>query len=226
MKRLCLVFVLSFAPLLPSSAGAQDVDVGIRLGVATSTFTGKETELSPAGRRSGAGGGVSVGYAASRWASLRVELLLLAKGGTLLDTLGAKGRLAVTYVQLPLLAELHASAAPGHVRPRLFAGPAFAASASCRWTELEGSGSAGRVSRCDPQFGGVAAADIGLVGGAGLDLPMGRLTGTIEGRYEIGIKDVDQDKNAYAVLHNRAFVILAGVSIPVGPESPARTRWK
>ncbi len=205
MKRALMAAIVTLATGVASGATAQKVAFNLRLGAGASTFSGPD-RFSAVGRLAG-GGGVGLAVSSSDRVTVRPELLYLVKSAEVTPDSGISGTYRISYLQIPVFLDVYL---PGRsaIRPRGFAGPAISFVWSCTWRSL-GDGSS---YHCNPQNGHTAAADLGAILGGGVDLPLGGIKGTLEGRYEIGLGKAVRHPT---VLRNRSLIVFAGISLPL-----------
>jgi hypothetical protein len=133
---------------------------------------------------------------------IQVEALYTQKGAAF-DESGVTGTTKLDYVEVPLL--LVASTPPdrpGGTSLQFFGGPAVAFKVSAK-----GSGSfQGQTVDVDIPDDVIEKVDLGVVVGAGVTF--GRLS--IEGRYTIGLANVNGDTSDATEVKNRSLGILAG----------------
>ncbi|HKK27162.1 MAG TPA: porin family protein [Gemmatimonadota bacterium] len=114
----------------------------------------------------------------------------------------------VDYIDIPLLLTLSIPTGPAPIHPRLFAGPQANFQSSCSISFSSAS------TDCTDSNGlATKSTTWGLVFGGGLDFPVGGpLALTVDGRYELGLTDINDttDPNATSV-KNRSFVISGGL---------------
>jgi hypothetical protein len=148
--------------------------------------------------------GAWCGVPLSRHLMIQTEALFSMKG----DAETAAGYTASTrlgYFELPVLARvgfLHG--AP--VQPSLFGGPSLAINFSAR-AKLEGEGSDVEVDVKDQ----VAAFDLGLVVGGGLDFAVGATSLGFDVRYSRGMLDVGDGANGSA--RNEVVTVMGSVAL-------------
>ena len=61
--------------------------------------------------------------------------------------------------------------------------------------------------------------DFGLAFGGGVSLPMGNNTFFVEGRYSLGLSDINDDPNDDTKIKTKGIQIMAGITFPLGGES-------
>ncbi len=221
---LCAALV-SLGLVAGSTAGrAQGLAVGVEGGA---TFSTVHLGQSPTGvdlsNRTGLRMSGVLRYGFAGPFGLQTGLSLTQKGADLTDTSGSglTESIHVNYVQVPLLLTLQIPTGPSPVHPRLFAGPEVGFQSKCTIT-----GSASGISAsvdCNSTTLGQAALDtkkttFGLTFGGGLDFPIGGpLAITVDGRYELGLTDINnQNTSGNDSVKNRTFAVSGGllVSLP------------
>jgi hypothetical protein len=137
--------------------------------------------------------------------NLQLEALALSKGFSAEDVLGDEdAEFELTYVEIPL--EVMFSLGRG---PYIFAGPYVGIEVGCE-------GSLGGISGdCDENDGERKETDFGLTGGVGFQLPLGPGNLLIEGRYGLGLTNLN-DVEGDGEVKTRYWGIFAGFSIPIG----------
>jgi hypothetical protein len=122
----------------------------------------------------------------------------------------------LNYVEVPLLLTLGIPTGPFPLHPRVFAGPQVGFRSTC---SLSGTIS-GVSASVDCGGGSLGTAsldtnstDFGLVFGGGLDFPMaGPLALTVDGRYDLGLSDINPSGSTSTTsTKNRSFTIMGGV---------------
>lgn len=212
MTRSGVVFsVLSILLSCPFPAAAQDFQVGAELGVTLSTFGGDGVEGLDQ-HRTGFTAGLTAAYRIREGVHVETGLLWIEKGAEgsvqgFEEAITADVRLS--YLQIPLLVRV--TPFPDRaVRPSLSVGPAFSFETRCRMRQDESVLAA--LVGCEDE--GRARADVGLRLGAGLAWDVGRAEVLVDGRWELGLRDLDM-VDALQTRH-RGFVVTPRVSVPVG----------
>lgn len=114
----------------------------------------------------------------------------------------------LTYLEIPVLFRANFSAEA--FQPHLLVGPSVAFNIGC--TSSEGNVETDCDDDDDTEIKGT---DIGLIVGAGVDFPMGRMALTLDGFYNIGLTSID-DSVEDNDIRNEVWTIAAGISIPMG----------
>ena len=134
-----------------------------------------------------------------------------AKGATE-EEFGINGALELGYLEIPLLLTLSPSV-EGTISPRFSVGPALSFRISC---SAEAGAEGVQISLdCDSaEFDEeIEKIDLGAVAGAGLDIATsGSLSVSLDLLYNLGLVSVFELDDT----KNRAFSILAGITIPIG----------
>lgn len=122
----------------------------------------------------------------------------------------------LAYIEIPAFLTLDIPTGPSPLNPRLFAGPQISFESSCEISG-EGEGVSATVD-CDADELGetgidTKSADFSLVFGGGLDFGLGGpLALTLDGRYDLGLTDINDIEGAESVeIKNRTFAISGGV---------------
>lgn len=203
MKQLRIVMAVALVTLgaaLPASAQT----IGFKIGP---TFSNIDVEDDDGGTQSnltsfGGGGFVRFGMAGL---ALQAELLAVTKGTKFDDLIGDDDLdLKIDYIEIPVTAMFRFGA------PYVFAGGAVAFEINC---EEDLGGLDRSCDEDDPNADTFArkGTDFGLVGGAGLEFPVGPGNLLVEGRYTHGLTNIsDEGTNS---IRNRYFAVFAGYSI-------------
>lgn len=197
---LTLLLALSAAP-----AAAQTI--GFKLGPTFSKLDVEDADDDALGDVTSFGGGGFIRFGAAGL-SLQAELLAITKGFEVEDVLGDEdASRELTYVEIPVTAMF--SIGNG---PYLFAGPFVAFEVGC-----EGS-IAGLSGDCDNNDGDRKETDFGLTGGAGIHFPLGPGALLIEGRYSLGLSDLNDSDipGEDGSIKSRYWAIMAGYAINLG----------
>lgn len=201
-----LVLVVAFA----ASAGAQSL--GVKGGWAHPTLAGKDAEGAKALNTFSGGGFLSAKVSPAF--AVEVDALYALKGAQ--ETAeGVTAKVKLGYIEVPVLARVIVPVEKSKVEPSIFAGPYVAFKTNCT---VKGSTEGISVSMdCSEMEGGaIKSTDFGLAFGGGVAFPLGtRVSGLLEGRYDLGLTKID-DGTPQADVKNRSLMVFAGVSIPVG----------
>ena len=65
----------------------------------------------------------------------------------------------------------------------------------------------------------VKSIDFGIAFGGGVSLPMGNNTVFVEGRYSLGLTDINDDPTDDTKFKTKGIQIMAGITFPLGGES-------
>jgi hypothetical protein len=123
-----------------------------------------------------------------------------------------------TYLSLPVLLR-YAPALAGAVRPYLLAGPSLVVQARCRLRFV----TTGLVSinDCDQTAGDLNSIDLGVEGGAGIEIPLGRANLLIEGRGTTNVGTVVVPTETQSS-RSFAWSLMTGFSVPFRARTGAR----
>ena len=140
---------------------------------------------------------------------LEPQVLYSQEGAKYTDPTIGTLTLKSAYLEVPILLGIdfgHGSS----VTPHLFAGPAIGVNMSC---DLEvTNGSITTSGACKDNGLTLKTLDLGVTGGGGITMPIGRSTFLIDARYTLGLTDITSGSN----LKNQGFSVGAGLTIPVG----------
>ena len=130
---------------------------------------------------------------------------------------GVELDLRLDYLELPLLLVLPLRLESG-ASPYFFGGPTFAFETAC---ELSAEGPGIEITfDCDEgeDFDIEVlrkTTDIGIALGAGVDVPAGPGSFLVEGRYTLGLTNIDDSEDDDAI-KNRSAAVMIGYSFPIG----------
>ncbi len=211
-RRAASAAILALAFFLlagPRPVAGQEVSVGAEMGVSFFTFGGEGLEGLDE-YRTGLVGGVSAAYRLTDLWSLESGVRWVEKGAEG-DLVGFEGPISadqrLSYVQVPLLLRV-AFLPESPVRPSLSAGPAISFETRCRMRALEPAS----VVSCDAEEDR-PGTDVGFLFGAGVSWRVGPADVLVEGRYDLGLRDIDTVDALDT--HNRGFTLAPRISIPV-----------
>lgn len=208
--RLGAIVLLALATA--TSLRAQSAEVGLKGGWVRPTLAGSDIQNTSA--RNTFGGGAFLTLHLAPMFALQPEVLYLNKGTQATEE-GVNAEFRLGYVEIPVLARLTFPMEGARVRPHIFAGPAVAFRSKCQ-VSASGGGVSLTMACDDPNVDTpLKRVDWSITGGAGLSVPLGRISGLLEARYDYGLTKID-DSSAAADVKNRAFMVFAGVAVPVG----------
>jgi hypothetical protein len=196
----CLMVVALFGG--ESVAIAQGVSGGVKGGVSFSTFSEDSAQDVGLDRRTGIVAGAFVTFPVERF-SVQLEGLYTQKGAAFSES-GITGTTKLDYFEVPVLFVFSTTpSGSAGTSIQLFAGPSVAFKVSAK-----GSGSFdGETVDVDIPDEDIEKVDLGVVVGAGVTF--GRLS--IDGRYTIGLSNLNGAASDPTKVKNRALAVLAGV---------------
>lgn len=200
--------------LLAQTASAQYM-AGLKAGYGQGAFTGT-TEFQ---WQSATTYGVFATGAITRTLSLQAEVYLSEKVGESRVT-GSSLTFQANYLSLPLLAR-YAPATPGPVKPYFLAGPSLVLQVRCQVRFV----TVGLVSvdDCNQTSGDLNSTDVGVEGGAGLELKLGPANLLVEARTAASIGTVvvpTETKSSRSL----AWSLMTGFSVPFQIRGAGRVR--
>ncbi len=190
--------------IAPARLLAQDVILGVKGGINIADLHVTGADLGDTSTRTGLVGGVFAELGLGSVFAIRPEGLYSQKGFSETDT-GIDADLKVDYIEVPLL--LAARFGQSSVRPVVFAGPVVGFEASCK---LEGSSGGVSVSAdCADQDVDTESTDFGVAFGGGVEVDAGGVVLLLDGRYTLGLRDIDAMNGSEA--KNRVWSVMAGL---------------
>ena len=185
-----------------SVAMAQGVSGGVKGGVSFATLSDDSSQDVDLDSRTGIVAGGFVTWPVGERFGVQLEGLYTQKGAAFNQS-GVTGTTKLDYFEVPLL--FVASTAPprsGGTSLQFFGGPSIAFKVSAK-----GSGSfQGETVDVDIPDEDIEGVDLGVVVGAGVTF--GRLS--VEGRYTVGLSNINGDTSDPTKVKNRALAVLAG----------------
>jgi hypothetical protein len=182
---------------------AQGVSGGVKAGVAFATLSEDSSQNLDLDSRKGIVAGGFVTWAVGERFGVQLESLFTLKGAAF-DQAGITGTTKLDYFEVPLLFV----ASTGPIRSsgtslQFFGGPSSALKVSAK-----GSGSfEGETVDVDTPDEDIESVDWGVVVGAGVTFgPF-----LIEGRYTVGLSNINGDTSDQSKVKNRSLAVLAGV---------------
>jgi hypothetical protein len=185
-----LLLTLSVLAFAPVAARPEVTDFGVKAGVALSNVFGRD--VYDQRFRAGFSYGIFMTYKFGRTFALQPELLFVMKGSKYVNGQGPdayRETMSLEYVELPILAKFYFPLFRGF-RTHVFAGPA--PSLNIR-------------ARVDARFAGesqeealdnIKGFDLGLVAGAGIEVPVGKGRITFDVRYTAGLMTLSKEPEA------------------------------
>ncbi len=214
--RILLRIVAALVLTLTLSSFLEAQSLGLKAGWAHPTLGGSDAQGLSA--RNTLAGGASLTLPLAAPFSLQAEALYIQKGAKG-DVEGVTGVFKIGYIEVPLLAKLAIPVKESKLSPDLFAGPYVAFKASCK-VGAEASGLSASVA-CADADAKLKSTDFGITFGGGVGFPLtGRISGLIDARYDLGLTKID-DSTVPSNVKNRAFMVFAGISFPIGPRPVA-----
>jgi hypothetical protein len=188
-----------------SRVEAQQLEIGFKLGAAIANLTNpfEEGEPDPESITTFSGGG-HVRFGLSPVFSLQPELLFVRKGAA--DPLADDSDAQFDYVEIPVLARFDIPLIGSPISPFFYAGPYGAFEVSCTANDR------GEEQEC----GEHETFDYGAVVGAGLGFAAGPGKLVVEGRYDLGLRNLTPEGSGDLDQKNRAIGLFVGYAVPLG----------
>lgn len=211
LRRLLSVAALG-ALLVPAGLAAQDVMVGVKGGLNLTDVSIDVADITT-DSKTGLVGGLFAEFGLGDMFAVRPEGLYSQKGFKTTDS-GIDLKLKLDYIEVPVL--LVARIGESQIRPVVFAGPVIGFKTTCK---VSGSAEGVTVDAdCADQAGGeidVSSTDFGAAFGGGVEIDAGTFTLLFDGRYTLGLKDIDSSSDAGSA-KNRAWSFMAGAGFGIG----------
>lgn len=209
MKTLALCAVIALLTARAETAHSQTI--GFKVGPTFSTIASKPEMNGDESRLKSFGGGGFVRFAAGPL-NLQAEVLALTKGTKISDPDSEFNSVEfkLGYIEIPVTALLSLGSGP-----YLFAGPSVAFETSCKFAfEFEGDTI---KEDCDgeEEDPNRSKVDVGVVAGAGLQLPIGPGNILLEARHTWGLTNLNSGTGEDTA-KNRSIAVFAGFAIPIG----------
>ena len=202
MLRFCLVLFVHLALTMPAGLSAQTT-IGAKAGInlANVTFSSGGVSAS-ADSRTGFVGGAFAQFGLGSPLFIRPEVLYSSKGSESSDDFETF-TLALDYLEVPVLIGAAFPLENSALKPQVFAGPAVGFLLSCD--------SGGTDCKDEAK-----SVDFGLVFGGGLEFALENLSLYFDGRYNLGLTNLDDSGEEDFSAKNRVWQFMAGVGFPVG----------
>lgn len=208
-RTLWIAGALAALVALPAQADAQ-MRIGARAGANFATLSGDDASDDFDSRTGLYLQGV-LAFPVGDFFSFETGLAYSQKGASL-DEGTVDSDLELTYLEIPLL--LKANFTAEGFQPHLLVGPSVAFNIGCTFS-AEGEGFDEEIDCDDDPEIDIKGTDVGLIVGAGVDIPFGTMAFTIDGFYNLGLIDLD-DSPEENDINNEVWTIAAGISVPFG----------
>lgn len=226
MRKLGLVgLAVAVGLFVTTDLMAQGTLIGGKAGFNVSNPSEDIEEIQFDTRTDFVGGGF-VSFPIGESFAIQPEVLYSRKGATadvVEEGVRIDADLKLDYIEIPVLLVARLADQDSSARPIVYAGPAVSFEVKC---EVEASGTEDGVSvsisaDCDePSFDDetldTKGTDFGIVFGGGLEFDAGSAVIIIEGRYNVGLVNLD-DSTDPDDIKSRTFSFMAGVGFPIGP---------
>jgi hypothetical protein len=209
LRRILMMAALG-AMLAPTGLIAQDVMIGVKGGLNFSDLNiDDDSEEIETESKSGLVLGVFADIGLGDMFSVRPEGLYSEKG---FELAGGDAELSLNYIEVPVL--LVAKFGDSDIRPLVFAGPVIGFESKCEISGSEGGVTVEADCDADPDDPiETESTDFGAAIGGGIEYDAGSFTLLLDGRYTLGLRDVDAGSSSSK---NRAWSFMAGAGIDIG----------
>jgi hypothetical protein len=185
----------------------QNVELGIRVGVTTTSFVGDaDTDFA---WKAGFSGGFPITVHINERLAFQPEILFSKKGAktnAVIEGIPLDLNFSISYLELPVLLKVTPTGG-STVRPFVSAGPVIAMNIDAR-VRFSAEGSSTEQTNQDDSIG---PYDYGLAAGAGIDFDWNFRTFTLEARYTAGMSNlVDKDDDPK---RNAMFSVMLGIGL-------------
>jgi len=201
MKRVCvLIGVVALAALaVPSAATAQGLTFGAKGGVTLGTLSFDPEDSADYGYRIGLAVGGYVALPLGSRLTIQPEGLFNQRGAKASEE-GLESKIALDYIDVPVLVK-YAITRGGSRSFFVFGGPSAAFKVRSRATATFGDTTIDLDADDD-----IESFEFGVVAGGGVDF--GKWS--IDGRYSLGLSNLNKDPEDDVTIKSRAFSVLAG----------------
>jgi len=207
MKKMSVFFVLLLALCIVLPASAQ-VHLGVLGGLNLANLSVDPDEGVDFSSRTAFGFGGVLDYGLGEYIALHLEPMYLQKGTEAKEE-GVDIEVKLAYLEVPLMLK-YAFGTSG-TKPYVIAGPTIGFNLSAKVKGSEGGVSAEIDVKDD-----IKSIDFGLAFGGGVSLPMGNNTIFVEGRYSLGLSDINDDSSDDTEIKTKGIQIMAGITFPLG----------
>lgn len=210
--RRSLSFVVALTILAAPAVSAQvpiapRVSIGPYAGLNYTTFYGGDAEGADSRTDFMLGAQLDVGFGGT--GLFRTGLLYSGRGAETTDA-GVTGKLKIHYLEVPVLLGYRFGTTGIH--PYLNGGANLGIKTGCKVDVSQGGLSFSADCDSDPINADISSFDFGIVGGGGLQIPVGTSDLTFDLRYTLGLTKISSDTD----IKNRGFTLGVGYMIPIG----------
>ncbi len=206
MKRLSMVAIVLLALFIAIPVDAQH-RIGFTggLNLANVSVDPEETGIEYSNRTAFGGGGV-LDLRLAENIALQLEPMFLQKGTKVKDSVGGDDiKVKLSYLEVPLLLKLMLGQST--TRPYIMAGP----SVGFRLSAKVSNGVELDIKDI------TKSTDFGLDFGAGISFPAGNNSIFVEGRYALGLSNINDDpEDPNTDVKNKGIQFMAGITFPLG----------
>ncbi len=204
MKKMSVLVMALFTLITVLSANAQ-VNFGVigGLNLANVSFD-PDPDGVDLSNRTGFGIGGVLSFGLGETLALQLEPMFLQKGAKATVQGFGETELKSSYIEVPAM--LKFAFGSSDTKPYVIAGPTIGYLLSAKQDETD--------IKDD-----VKSIDFGLTFGGGVSLPMGNNTVFVEGRYSLGLSDINDDSSDDTKIKTKGIQIMAGFTFPLGGES-------
>jgi hypothetical protein len=211
LKTLALSTLVAGALFAQQQSATAQVVLGAKLG-ATFSNIDQDPDAFDTNSLTSFGGGAFIRFGIGGL-SLQTELLAVTKGTKLGDPNPDEDlKVKLDYIEVPLLLRFGMSSGTGFM-PYVMAGPSVGFEIGCE-LDLEDSDLEEDCDTAGVGFFERAKTDFGLTGALGFELPAGPGNILVEGRYTLGLTDLNKEGDSKS--RNRSFGVFAGYAVPLG----------
>jgi Outer membrane protein beta-barrel domain len=192
--------LLAMMILAAQGAAAQEVSYGAKAGVSFATLSFDPSSEVSYGLRTGVTAGGLVAFPIGSRLTIQPEGLFTQKGAKV-DDLGVSATIEIDYIEVPVLAKYTVAGGPARSF-HVFGGPSVAFKVHSSSSATLG-GSTVEIDNGDR----IEDIDYGVVMGAGMTFDRF----TVEGRFTLGLANIDAEDPDESKARTRAVGILVGV---------------
>ncbi len=210
MKKMIILVVALFTLIAVLPATAQ-VNFGVIGGLNLANLSVDPDAGVDISNRTAFGIGGILSFGVGETLALQLEPMFLQKGAKLkLSDQGftLEAEIKVSYIEVPAM--LKFAFGSGDTKPYVMAGPTVGYLLSAKVKD--------DMEEQDIKDD-VKNIDFGLAFGGGVSLPMGNNTVFVEGRYSLGLSDINDDSSDDTKIKTKGIQIMAGITFPLGGKS-------